>query len=71
MLTHAWILEQVWGRAHREDVHYLRVLVRSLRRKLGESPEAPRFVHTVPGVGYRLEDREEHDGDDDGRSGVR
>lgn len=56
VFTHRQILAGVWGQAHVADVHYLRVLVRSLRRKLHDDPTAPRFVHTVQGVGYRLAD---------------
>jgi two-component system KDP operon response regulator KdpE len=61
VFTHRQILDHIWGEAHVEDVHYLRVLVRSLRRKLEDDAGAPRFVHTVQGVGYRLEDAREQD----------
>lgn len=56
VFTHPQILSEVWGPAHAAEVHSLRVLVRSLRRKLHDDPTAPRFVHTVQGVGYRLAD---------------
>jgi two-component system KDP operon response regulator KdpE len=54
VLTHEQILSDVWGPAHTEDVHYLRVLVGSLRQKLGDEPARPRFIATEQGVGYRL-----------------
>jgi two-component system KDP operon response regulator KdpE len=54
VMTHEQILREVWGPAHAEDVHYLRVLVGHLRHKLGDDPARPRYVHTVLGVGYRF-----------------
>ncbi len=54
VLTHQQILREVWGNAHQEETHYLRVLVRQLRQKLGDDPTRPRFIITVQGVGYRL-----------------
>jgi two-component system KDP operon response regulator KdpE len=54
VLTHQQILREIWGPTHSEDVHYLRVLVGSLRQKLGDDPTRPRFIATEQGVGYRL-----------------
>lgn len=54
VLTHEHILREIWGPAHSEDIHYLRVLVGSLRQKLGDDPTRPRFISTEQGVGYRL-----------------
>lgn len=54
VMTHDSLLEQVWGPAHREDLDYLRVAVRSLRRKLEQDPSHPRLVINEPGVGYRI-----------------
>ncbi|MBV8651209.1 MAG: response regulator [Alphaproteobacteria bacterium] len=53
VLTHQQILREVWGNA--EDVQYLRVYVRQLRRKLETDPERPRHIVTESGVGYRLQ----------------
>jgi two-component system KDP operon response regulator KdpE len=53
LLTHQWLLRRVWGPGYREESHYLRVYVRSLRRKLGDRAAAPRLILTEPGVGYR------------------
>lgn len=53
-LTHQNILREIWGPAHADDVHYLRVLVGSLRQKLGDDPARPRYIATEQGVGYRL-----------------
>ena len=54
VLTHEQILGEIWGPSHQQETHYLRVLVRQLRNKLGDDPAAPRHVITVQGVGYRL-----------------
>lgn len=53
VLTHQQILREIWGNA--EDVQYLRVYVRQLRRKLEADPERPRHIVTESGVGYRLQ----------------
>ncbi|HLI11602.1 MAG TPA: response regulator transcription factor [Alphaproteobacteria bacterium] len=54
VLTHNFILREVWGPAHTEDVQYLRVYIRTLRHKLGDDPAQPRYIQTEMGVGYRL-----------------
>jgi two-component system KDP operon response regulator KdpE len=53
-LTHAALLEKVWGRAHVEDVEYLRVAIRALRLKIEADPAHPRLIRNEPGIGYRL-----------------
>jgi two-component system KDP operon response regulator KdpE len=53
LLTHQWLLRRVWGPGYTDESHYLRVYVRSLRRKLGDEAAAPRLILTEPGVGYR------------------
>lgn len=54
VMTHTSILEQVWGPAHRDDLDYLRVAIRSLRKKIELDPSRPRLVINEPGIGYRL-----------------
>ena len=54
-LPTATIVERVWGYAGEGSAELVRGLVRRLRQKLGEDVRYPRFVVTVPGVGYRLE----------------
>lgn len=54
VLTHQFILRQVWGPAHENDVQYLRVFARQLRQKIEADPATPKLLLTEPGVGYRL-----------------
>ncbi len=54
VITHRQLLISVWGEAHAADVEYLRVTVRSLRRKLEVDPSSPSLIRNEPGVGYRL-----------------
>lgn len=54
ILTHAALLERVWGKAHAGDVDYLRVVVRALRLKLEVDPSRPALIRNEPGIGYRL-----------------
>ena len=54
VLTHEFILREIWGPANVEDVQYLRVYIRSLRQKLEEDPTQPQYLLTETGVGYRL-----------------
>ena len=54
VMTHISLLESIWGPAHRDDLEYLRVAVRSLRKKIEADPARPALVINEPGVGYRL-----------------
>lgn len=54
VVTHRTLLTSVWGPAHGEDLHYLRVFIGQLRQKIERDPAEPRIVQTEPGVGYRL-----------------
>lgn len=54
VITHESLLESVWGPAHRQDLDYLRVAIRSLRRKMEKDPGNPRLLVNEPGVGYRI-----------------
>ncbi len=54
VLTHRYLLEQVWGPGYLEQTHYPRLFVASLRRKLEDDPAEPRYLLTEQGVGYRL-----------------
>jgi two-component system KDP operon response regulator KdpE len=54
VMTHVALLEAVWGPAHRDDLDYLRVAIRALRKKIEADPSHPRTIVNEPGVGYRL-----------------
>jgi len=54
VLTHRQLLREVWGAAHVESPHYLRIYMRSLRQKVEDDPARPRHLLTEIGVGYRL-----------------
>lgn len=54
VLTHGFLLREVWGPIHEADVAYLRVFMRQLRQKLEPDPAEPRWLRTELGVGYRL-----------------
>lgn len=53
VLTNRQLLKQVWGDGY-DDLHILRVNVSNLRHKLEPDPSRPTYIHTEPGVGYRL-----------------
>ncbi len=55
LLTHEEILESVWGHDHLEHSEYLRVHMHTIRHKLEPQPSEPRYFHTVPGLGLRLD----------------
>jgi two-component system KDP operon response regulator KdpE len=54
VLTHPYLLREVWGPSHAQHTHYLRVYMGNLRQKLEEDPAQPRHIVTETGVGYRL-----------------
>lgn len=54
VLTHHYLIGQVWGPTYEQEVHLLRVNISNLRRKLEPVPARPRYIVTEPGVGYRL-----------------
>ena len=57
-LTHTHLLNKVWGPEYREDTQYLHVFVRRLRAKLEPAPTNPKYIVTIPGVGYQFKDTE-------------
>jgi two-component system KDP operon response regulator KdpE len=54
VLTHSYLLREVWGLSGTAQAHYLRMYVASLRKKIEEDPADPRYLVTEQGVGYRL-----------------
>jgi two-component system KDP operon response regulator KdpE len=68
ILTHQQLLREVWGPAHENETHYLRIYIGHLRQKLGDDPTRPRYISNEPGVGYRLLEGDE--GNDPGGRGT-
>lgn len=54
VLTHSMILQSVWGGEYSSEREYLRVFIRRLRKKIEPNPREPRYLKTLPGVGYYL-----------------
>jgi two-component system, OmpR family, KDP operon response regulator KdpE len=54
VITHHYLLRQVWGSAYETEMHLLRVNMSNLRRKIEPDPTRPHYIITEPGVGYRL-----------------
>lgn len=54
LLSHRELLGAVWGPAHLNDSHYLRIAVGHLREKLGDDATSPHLIFTEPGIGYRF-----------------
>ncbi len=54
VLTHQYLLKEVWGPGSARETHYVRVFMANLRKKLEKDPSRPEFLITEQGVGYRL-----------------
>ena len=54
VLTHQYVLKEVWGYGYIEQTQYLRVFIAQLRKKIEYDPAKPRFLNTVSGIGYRF-----------------
>ncbi|CDD84213.1 kDP operon transcriptional regulatory protein KdpE [Collinsella sp. CAG:289] len=54
VLTHSFILNEVWGVEHQADLASLRVFMGTLRKKIEPDPAHPRYIQTHVGVGYRM-----------------
>jgi two-component system, OmpR family, KDP operon response regulator KdpE len=54
VLTHQFILKEIWGVGYQTETQYLRVFVGSLRKKIEENPNQPQHIITESGVGYRF-----------------
>ena len=54
VLTHQYILKEVWGYGYVEQTQYLRVFVAQLRKKIEENPSKPTLLVTESGIGYRF-----------------
>ena len=54
VLTHKYITQRVWGVGWENNIASLRVFMATLRKKLETSPDAPAYIQTHIGVGYRM-----------------
>ena len=54
VLTHQFILKEIWGTGFQTDTQYLRVFVGTLRKKIEDNPNQPKHIITESGVGYRF-----------------
>jgi two-component system KDP operon response regulator KdpE len=54
VLTHRYILKQIWGVGYQEETQYLRVFVAQIRKKIEDNPNQPLHIVTESGVGYRF-----------------
>ncbi|WP_315837943.1 response regulator [Bradyrhizobium prioriisuperbiae] len=64
VVTHDQLLKEIWSANQRDNIQYLRILVRKLRQKIEIDPNHPRLLVTESGVGYRLQTPSEDRHDD-------
>lgn len=54
VLTHQFILKEIWGVGFQTETQYLRVFIGTLRKKIEDNPNKPKYIITESGVGYRF-----------------
>ncbi len=54
VLTHQYILKEIWGLGAQTETQYLRVFIGTLRKKIETNPNHPQHIITESGVGYRF-----------------
>jgi two-component system KDP operon response regulator KdpE len=54
LLTHQYILKEVWGMGYIEQTQYLRVFIAQLRKKVEDDHTKPILLNTESGIGYRF-----------------
>ena len=54
VLTHQYLLKEVWGHSYSDQTQYLRVFVAQLRKKIEDDPTHPSLIITESGIGYRF-----------------
>ncbi|MDN3706876.1 response regulator [Myroides ceti] len=55
VLTHQFILKEIWGVGYQLETQYLRVFIAQLRKKIEKNPNQPKHIITESGVGYRFQ----------------
>lgn len=54
VLTHQFLLKEIWGYSYLEQTQYLRVFIAQLRKKIEDNPSIPELLITESGIGYRF-----------------
>lgn len=54
VLTHQYLLKEIWGLTYANETQYLRVFIAQLRKKIEHNPNKPNFIITASGIGYRF-----------------
>ena len=54
VLTHQFILKEIWGMGSYEQTQYLRVFIAQIRKKIEDDPAKPKLLNTESGIGYRF-----------------
>lgn len=54
VLTHTFIMQNIWGTSWENDIASLRVFMATLRKKIEKEPNSPQYIQTHIGVGYRM-----------------
>jgi two-component system KDP operon response regulator KdpE len=54
-VSHRELLQSVWGPDYGDQVDYLRVVIKNLRKKIETNPERPHYIKTEPWIGYRFD----------------
>lgn len=54
VLTHQYLLKEIWGLTYANETQYLRVFIAQLRKKIEANPNMPKYIITASGIGYRF-----------------
>lgn len=54
VITHSQIMNEVWGKRASDNIGYLRIHTQHLREKLHDDPMSPKYIITIPSVGYKI-----------------
>ena len=54
VLTHTFIMQNIWGSSWENDIASLRVFMATLRKKIEHEADSPQYIQTHIGVGYRM-----------------
>lgn len=54
VLTHQYILKEIWGMSYSNETQYLRVFVAQIRKKIEDNPNQAKYIITANGIGYRF-----------------